>query len=573
MTALRGRFKAFSLVELSLAFLIVALAIVPVLSLFFGTSRLANKSTGVLREAVAGQMLWEVIKYRAAINPSWLGSVTPVQEGAFVSADGPLDASGQPLPLSPLTEYLFNRGGGAMYQAGNEDSLSGAQGLAHTFADLAFRVTILDGNLPAWKPADATPTGARETLEQVKDVSIEVFRVGPDRRLNEPAAFRLDSELVTPADSLSLKALQALENTQDNYDYVKDLQSAYASMGPLVDAAGLPVPAGVAGANLALIAIESVGETILTEGHDLGFHVPNGDTGQGTHYQLDLLKNITGKFGKWMKADLNLEEARGIMAAYRRTIVPIHELEQYMDGLNGRLGSILDSLKKYQANNLGAQRGLETTEQAHVSEGLFWRQLFLTQTKWLAALERPEVYPGRYRACLDQALAYYKDVEDDPEAWPMERVWALNAYLEVEKALKLLQQQQTLAGEALIERRQVDYRDMHRPYSEALAADDFRSLPALSQRNQTFAELSARLPQITMPDSGYEKLMAFIRPDGSLTKALNSIQANTLTGMFDPVRRLDAALSQFVVLHPSGMALSPGQVPTLDMGALLTGEH
>jgi hypothetical protein len=570
--AIRAARAALTLLEVALAFLILALAIVPILNLFLGTSRMHDRSSGVFREAVAGQLVWEAIKGRSAVNPQFLRDLSAigfeareidhpqapgtsvlalVHTGGFLEDGGPLDAGGRPLPISPLAANLINRSGGSLSEAANRESLRAGgpvgelsadevAGLRRSFQDLAVRVWIMDGVLPVWRPGEPPSTQDLRPSETIKDVVIEVFRVGPGRRLPEAPAYRLETVLETPAPSLTLSRLRAVQSAQDAYDYAADLREAYGAIYDAAEEIAMGNRLRRAVADLLLIVVESVGESVIAEGSDLGFGIRDGNTGQGTDSYIARLASLPGVPARQLAADLHLERARNIFTAFRRSqrsmaIVAEHALE-----FRARLRNLTRALRRLMVTAQTASgpdaalvraaararvQEIYASRQRTMVEAAFWYRLS-TQERWYRALGRPflSTYPARYLASLNAGQELCAAIEAERSSTPMEKVRALNVFVELTRAEKLFLGAETLPEDALIRDRAALYAGPMAPYAEALAADDVHNLRALKARNAAVAKVLSAMAADLRLDEPYPQAIQMLAPGGHVTRAITTIR-------------------------------------------------
>lgn len=551
--------RGLSILEVALAFAILGLAVVPILNLFFGTSRLAKATGNAFRDALAGQLVWESIKARNAMNPAFLRDLTPllqfeektiphphrpsslvralVHTGAFVASMGPVDARGRPLDVSPFAMYLFNRAGGELYAADNKYSLdtrgpsavvstAEVESLHKNFQDLAVRVTVVDALLPDWKPGDP----ANKPLvsnEQLKDVFVEVFHAGPDHRLPARPTFTLESSIQTPTVSLSQAGVQKLRRNTDDYDYGREIRAAVAAVR-----AGLgDSPMGssmkrVAG-DMVLISIESVGECVLAQGHDLSFGIENGDTGKGSNYYSNKLEGLDSPVAKITAADLEAEEAKGIFRAFRRSRRSIEVLNDYGDWFGPRLRAVVRALARNDtvftntSDDARRQRArdrireLATGYRSTLTQLGFWTTV-LGQERWWNALRHPVHYISRYTRALDHAQTLYRAAEAHPQATPMDRVRAISGFLEVTKAKKLFEDRALEADERWLRERADALAGILLPFSEMLRRDEVHDLAQLAARNELYRETLVDLKRMLSPGGEYERTLELLKPRGLL---------------------------------------------------------
>lgn len=550
--------RGLSILEVALAFVILALAVVPILNLFFGTSRLAKATGNAFRDALAGQLVWESIKAQNTVNPSFLRDLALqrfaekdishphrpartvralVHTGAFVASMGPVDAQGRPLEVSPFAMFLFNRAGGELYANENRFSLDtrGASAVVSTeevaslhrnFQDLAVRVTVTDALLPDWKPGEP----ANKPLvpnEQLKDVFIEVFHAGPDKRLPAKPAFALEGSLQTPTVSLSKAGVRKLRRDTDDYDYDREIRTAVAAVR-----AGLgdsPMGAGmkrVAG-DMVLVAIESVGECVLAQGHDLSFGIENGDTGKGSNYYANKLEALDSPVAKNTAADLRAEEAKGIFRAFRRSRASIEVLNKYGDWFGPRLRSVVRALSRNDTvvMNTGDPerrqsareriRELATGYRGTLTQLGFWAAV-LGQERWWKALRHPVHYIDRYGRALDRAQALYKEAEAHPQATPMDRLRAISGFLEVTKAKKLFENRVLEGDERYVRERADALAGILLPFAEMLRRDEVHDLGLLAERNDLYRETLVDLRRLLSAGGEYERTLELLRPHGRL---------------------------------------------------------
>jgi hypothetical protein len=535
--------RGLALIEVALAFVILGLAIVPILNLFFGTSRLQRRTTSAFREAVAGQLVWEAIKGRNVINPHMFRDLPTtggfearevphpqapdtnvlgfVHFGAFVERDGPVDDAGNPLPLSPFAQQLMNR---------TEMSAPEVASLHKNFQDLAVRIVIADALVPAWRPGAGQVVPAAKT-ELVKDVVVEVFRMDLDRRLPALPAFRLVTSLETPNASLSVSALRELRRSTDDYKYEREL--AVAAEGVRAGLADTPMGRRMhrVGADLVLISVESVGESVLSDGRDLGFGIQNGDTGKGSEYLVTELSRIEGPVARLAAADLLAEQSRGIFQAYRRSEQPIRNLYLYVREFSPRLRRVVRALTREMREFRRADgsdapeeraaakervRELATAHQRTLVQLGFWAQLY-QQPRWFLATVWPLTYPGRYARALARAQALYREAEAHPRATPMDRIRAINGFLEVAKARKMYEAAPSIAEDEEWLRPRIErYAATLKPYADGLRGDDYWSYPALAARNDEFVRVLASMREWLPLNGRYAVALRTLHPQGRL---------------------------------------------------------
>lgn len=555
--------RGLSLIEVALAFVILGLAIVPILNLGFGTSRLQRRTASAFREAVAGQLVWEAIKGRNAINPHLLRDLPTaggfeardvphpqspgqtvlgfVSFGAFVERDGPFDDSGRPLPLSPFALHLINRSGGDLYAAENRSTLDPAgptagvsapevASLHRNFQDLAVKVTIVDAMTPAWRPGTA-PGVPVVRNELVKDVVIEVFRMDLEHRLPELPAYRLVTSLETPHASLSVSALRELRKSTDEYSYDRELRIAAAAVRDGLAQTPMGRRIWRVGADLVLLSIESVGESVLSDGRDLGFSIENGDTGKGSEYLVTQLASIDSPVSMLAIGDLLSEESRGIFQAFRRSEQPMRWINAYVREFSPRLRRVVRALTREMRDFRRADGSDASEERAAARERVrylattyrrtliqlgFWAAL-LAQPRWFAATVRPLTYPDRYLSALARAQLAYKRAEAHPKATPMDRIRAINGFLEVTKAKKMYLAVPLLdEDEAWLRQKAEAYAAPLRPFAEGVRTDDVFSYPALVARNNEFARVLASMRQMLTIDGYYAQSLRTLHPQGRL---------------------------------------------------------
>lgn len=556
--------RGFSMLEVSLAFTVLAVALIPILSVVFGTNRLQNRSTGVFREAVAAQLVWESIKGQNQVNETFLrdlgtsgfvaceiddprqgrGRVAAlVHLGAFVERDGPLDEGGRPLPVSPLVSFLFNHTGGVISDPVNRTPLdivgnghgptaSELSSLRRNFQDLAFRVTVIDGMLPVW-PDDRTAGKAKwMPTDLVKEVWIDVMRVGPDRRVSSTYDFRVEGALETPAGSLAPSRLRYLTAKRDGYSYDRDFREAYGKVAPDAFEERQPEYVARALSNVLLIVVEAVGESIMSEGRDFGFGIRGGNGGRGSEYWVDQALSKGTNLCRVVAADLCVEKARGILAAYRHSERPMKELAVYANDFGRRLLQALDEFEKAKtqvAKRPEMKTSLGNSLKARwlptLKETVFWLKFF-GQERYARSMLWPGGFPRRFEGeALARAQDLYARVEADTRSTPMDRMRALNAYVEVVRARKLFLDRARLPEERLISDRASEYRNTMPPYSEALLADEVFSLQALVNRNVEFHRVSAGLRRIGEPDHPYQVILRNLHPSGGIGRAERRLQA------------------------------------------------
>lgn len=555
--------RGMSILEIMLAFLILGLAIIPILNLFFGTSRLANRTSSAFRDAVAGQLIWEAVKAQNAINPLFLSQLetgmqfeeraqphphrpsqtvrTLVHTGAFVASQGPVDGQGRPLAVSPFATFLFNRSGGDLYTPENRFSLdrSGphatvtaeeAASLSKNFQDLAVRVSVADALLPDWKPGDPE-TKPLAANEQLKDVFVDVFHVGPDHRLPAKPTYTLEASLQTPTVSLTIDGVRRLRRDTDDYSYDHEIRAAVA--GVRAGIGTTPMGNGmqrVAG-DMVLVAVESVGESVLSHGRDLGFRIENGDTGKGSTYYAEKLARIDSAVAALTAADLKAEEAKGIFRAFRRSAQSIEVLNVYASWFGPKLKNVVRALSRNTRTfdsslSSAAQRDtarervrqLALTYREDLTQLGFWAVL-LSQERWWRALQRPNSYVERYGALLNEAQALYKAAEAHAHATPMDRVRALSGYLEATKAKKMFERARRLtADEDYLRAKAGALVGSMLPFAICLKDDELYDYDRLITRNDLFYATLDRMQRSLGPGSLYSHTLNLLRPNGLLVR-------------------------------------------------------
>ncbi|MBI4859515.1 MAG: hypothetical protein HY815_04545 [Candidatus Riflebacteria bacterium] len=569
--------RGLSMLELALSFTILALAIVPILNVVFGTNRLQHRVTGVFREAVAGQLVWEAIKGRNQIDETFLRDLAlggfetrevadprrpgrlvraHIHLGSFVERGGPLDRSGRPVSLSPLVSHLITRTGGAIAAPANRAPLEpdGPSGnllpseltsLHHNFKDLAFQVTVMDGVLPRWTGSAPEANAPLALSELVQDVSIEVCRTGPDRRLLQTPAFQIDGALETPSGSLPPSRLRALVSKRDTYSFDDDFRGAYRKMAPRALEEGQTENVARALANLLLIVVESVGESTLTQGDDFGFGVRRTAAGRGTDYWVDQALSRNTNLCRVVAADLLVEKARGILAAYRRSERPMTELAAYARDFGDRLlraADEFDRLRRLAAVQPNVASGeapvLRKRFSATIKEAQFCLKFF-SQESYARSMLWPGSYAARFDGeALSRAQDLYSRVDSDSRSTPMDRMRAITAYVQVLRARKMFLNRLHLpADERLITERAAEYRGTMRPFADSLLADEVFDLNALVNRNVEFSRIVRGMSQIGEGSHPYQVILRNLHPNGLIGQA---------------ERRLTSAIDFFGPLHPQG---------------------
>lgn len=554
-----------SLLELVLAFVVLAVAVVPVLSMVFGTNRMQHKVTGVFREAVAGQLLWESLKGLVTLDPYYLrdlDQILPqangVHTGAFVEKDGPLDEQGQPIPLSPLASHLFNRSGSQLYEEANRASLAtdGPTGplvatevasLAHNFKDLAFRLRVQMGSFSLWSTDASVDVKEVAPHEVLRDVRIDVYRIGPDRRIPAEPAFTLSSTLQTPIPSLTTPALQDYQASRDGYRYENELQAAYSSVYDELNAQRLTEDLMLGMANLVLISVESAGEAILSEGTSLGFGIPGGDTGRGTDALIAELVPRTTVAARWLEAELHTERTRGIFLAMRRSQRPIEELAAHVARVDQGLKRIIDRMK----DTLGSDP-LQSEDWPAVAPAVFWQRVMAQQPRWLKALERPFGYAARFETSLARAQTLFGQIEGHADATPLDRVEALNAFVLSGKSRKLFLAQAPLPEDGLVTQRGLEYQGTMRPFARSLTLDAGEQLAVLTARNLQFRAVSVAMRDLQDPEHVHRKAFEFLKPGGKLDSRIQSLIGETSTSLDSFVSTVNRALGELVSARGAG---------------------
>lgn len=552
--------RGLSVLEVALAFVILGVAIVPILNLFFGTSRLQRATSSHFREAVAGQLIWEAIKAQNMINPMFLrdlGSSTGFEQrdvphphrpavtvpglvhtGAFVATNGPIDVQGQPLAVSPLATYLLNRSGGVLYAPDNQISLD-ANGptatvtveeiasLTRNYQDLAVRITVVDGLLPDWGPNDP-PSKPLVRNELLKDVFIEVFHLDGNRRLLAKPTFRMEAALETPSASLTAAGVRKLREDTEDYSYKKEVAAAIQGVRRGMPSSLMGGGMFRVAADMVLVAIESVGESMLSQGFDLGFRLPNGDTMKGSDHYADELKGLDSPVAKITAAELRAEEAKGIFRAFRRSIRSIEALNKYGDWYAARLVPVVRAfsrnLRTYenttdpdvkQRAKLRVQ-ALANSYRKTLTQLGFWTRV-LSEEKWYKALGRPLFYVNRYRTVLDSAQRLYRLAEAHPLATPMDKVRALSGYLEIAKARKLFESSRRLDEEEQYLRTRAELlAPQMRPFADALKNDELFDYDVLAHRNEKFHETMKAMHRLLGTNGDYKRTMDLLRPSGRM---------------------------------------------------------
>jgi len=586
----RTRPVAFSLLELILAFTILGLAIVPILSLFFGTNRLHNKLSGVFREAIAGQLIWEVLKGRVAINPQYIRDMATlpnfvsteinhpdapslkvtalVHMGAYVADHGPLDEQGRPIPLStfapigrarlnPTPCTIFGSTSGNLEVNPATITPEEFKSLQHNYEDLAFRLQINDGLLPI------SAGGPLQVSERIKEISIDVYRAGTDGRISATPAYHLDTVLETPAQSLGLSDLKGLLQARDGYSYVSDLDDARRVILKATGDQGMTQAALDAAANVLLLLIESAGEAMMVEGTDLGVGLASFNDGKGVDYYVSQLLADATPVHALLAADMTWGRAQCILRAYRRAAAPIAALPAYCTVLENNLIPLINSLvddmsvaktgpSTAASAATTAANDLVKNKQKALNEAAFWYQI-LANDQWSKAVERPLTYPDRLQDTISKGFQLYRTVESSANLSPMEKIRALNSYVEMVKAEKLYQDRANVPEESLIIERANDYQPCMPDYSDALRHSEALDYNTLVSRYGDFRSISADLRALSNPNHPYRVVVRVLGRQGVLREALPRFRnALNYFGFTDILTKLDRSMGTIVPRTPSG---------------------
>jgi hypothetical protein len=548
----------FSLVEMLLAVTLLVLAALPILSLYFETNRLHDKLSGVFREAIAGQLVWETLKGHIAVNPNYLSylAVAPgftqtqvphpdapgtmvnalVHTGAFVPDHGPKDAQGRPIQLSVLIPMgLFTTTGPSCPVFGSDPGTESGAGatitadelksLQHNYADLAFHLQINDGLLPQ------TAGGLPRVSAQVKEVIIDVYRANPDGRIPSTPAYHLDSALQSPPASLGILDLKELIQSRSTNQYQKDLDAARKVIQQTMSGSTAVSAETVdAAANLLIILVESAGDAMMVDGNDMGVGVPKYNAGHGLDYWAGQLLQYNTPVHQLLAGDLIWEKSQCVMRAYTRSANSINALPAYIDTLEKNLVPVINSLVSDLSK---AESGVSTDASAattdannvvrdkaqQMSELAFWYQI-LANDQWVKAVERPLTYADQMRDSMSRSLLQYRTAEAEPNQSPLDKIRALNSYIEVVKSAKLYQNNPHIPEEGLILDRANDYEPCLPDYASVLRNNEALDFNILKERYAAYLNACVAMKALSAPGHPYRQVVKVLGNQGILQAAL-----------------------------------------------------
>ena len=242
-TKVPTRRLALSLVEILLTVGIVGSLIMAMMSFFATTRGRYTRSEAYLNSAVLAQMVVERFRNEVSLNPELLATLSS-GSGVWEFTGGAVDPGQASAPGRPLVDtfrWLFARGNEPLFGAvENEvsirasaevDSPLGAamQSLLDNFRDYTIMIRIEDD-----KDLEPDPSGTPGPLkEMVKRVTVSTERASIVARDGEdPQAFILTTRVLTPVESLSGVAVEALRSNFDNYTLDQAWEEFFQVLSP-----------------------------------------------------------------------------------------------------------------------------------------------------------------------------------------------------------------------------------------------------------------------------------------------------------------------------------------------------